>query len=61
MSNHIIGNWFVSVFQMAKMSTYELDEISNNTNYRFTTRRNAKLWSNYKRHIFNENSSISHS
>lgn len=43
MSNHIKGNWFVSLFQMRTMLTVELVKISNSPNYRDTTRRNARL------------------
>ena len=43
MSNHIIGNWFVSLLKMRSMSNEKLNEISINENYRETTRRNARL------------------
>jgi len=42
MSNHIKGNWFVSVFQLFFMSNKELEAIVGNKNYRYTTRRNAE-------------------
>lgn len=42
MSNHIKGNWFVSVFQLFFMTNKELEKIAKNKNYRFTTRRNAE-------------------
>lgn len=42
MSNHIKGNWFVSVFQMYYMSNQELVKIARSENYRETTRRNAE-------------------
>lgn len=44
MSNHIKGNWFVSVFQMQKMSMHQLWAVAINDGYRETTRRNAKLY-----------------
>lgn len=44
MSNHIKGNWFVSVFQMARMTRGELIKIIKSENYRETTRRNARLY-----------------
>lgn len=42
MSNHIAGNWFVSVFQLFFMSNEQLERIAKNKNYRYTTRRNAE-------------------
>lgn len=42
MSNHLKGNWFVSVFRMHFMSSECLAEIEASGNYRETTRRNAK-------------------
>ena len=42
MSNHVKGNWFVSVFQMYYMSNQELVKIARSENYRETTRRNAR-------------------
>lgn len=42
MSNHIAGNWFVSVFKMRNMSQKELERIANSKNYRYTTRRTAE-------------------
>lgn len=44
MSNHIKGNWFVSVFQMVRMSDSELLEMAKSKNYRESTRRNALLF-----------------
>ncbi|CAH8242708.1 conserved hypothetical protein [Vibrio aestuarianus] len=41
MSNHIKGNWFVSIFKMRTMMTVDLVKIANSENYRDTTRRNA--------------------
>ncbi|MBY7902346.1 hypothetical protein [Vibrio vulnificus] len=43
MSNHIKGNWFVSVFKMHFMLTVDLAKIANSENYRESTRRNAQL------------------
>lgn len=43
MSNHIAGNWFVSVFKMSMMLTVDLEKIVKSENYRATTRRNAQL------------------
>lgn len=48
MSNHIKGNWFVSVFQMYYMSTDELMKIADSENYRETTRRNARNELSYR-------------
>lgn len=43
MSNHIKGNWFISVFKMRTMVTVDLIKVVNSENYRETTRRNARL------------------
>ena len=43
MSNHIKGNWFVSLFKMHTMLTVDLVKIANSENYRETTRRNARF------------------
>lgn len=43
-----VGDWFVSVFDLAKMSVKELSEISNNPNYRKSTRRNARNYINLR-------------
>nr|WP_170963419.1 hypothetical protein [Vibrio kanaloae] len=43
MSNHIKGNWFVSLFKMRTMLTVDLVKIANSENYRETTRRNARI------------------
>lgn len=42
MSNHVKGNWFVSVFKMRTMLVVDLQKIANSNNYRATTRRNAQ-------------------
>lgn len=42
MSNHVKGNWFVSVFQMYYMSNQDLVKIVRSENYCETTRRNAR-------------------
>lgn len=41
-SNHIKGNWFISVFKMREMTQKQLESIMHNENYRYTTRRNAE-------------------
>lgn len=41
MSNHIKGNWFISVFKLRTMSVVDLRKVANSENYRPTTRRNA--------------------
>lgn len=43
MSNHIAGNWFVSVAKMVRMSNKDLSAIANNKNYRESTRQNARV------------------
>lgn len=42
MSNHIKGNWFISVFRLFFMSNSDLEKVIENKNYRYTTRRNAE-------------------
>ncbi|HAS6055339.1 TPA: hypothetical protein I7122_21645 [Vibrio vulnificus] len=41
MSNHIKGNWFISVFKLRTMLVVDLLKVANSENYRATTRRNA--------------------
>lgn len=41
MSNHIKGNWFISVFKLRTMLVVDLRKVANSENYRPTTRRNA--------------------
>lgn len=43
MSNHIAGNWFISVKKLHEMVVVDLLKVANSSNYRATTRRNAKL------------------
>ncbi|MDI5832535.1 hypothetical protein OCF84_21560 (plasmid) [Shewanella xiamenensis] len=43
MSNHIVGNLFLSVAKMARMSNKQLAEIANNKKYRESTRQNARV------------------
>lgn len=52
MSDHIKGNWFVSIFKMARMSREELAAIANNHGYRETTRRNAWLILEQRRYTY---------
>lgn len=41
MSNHIAGNWFISVFKMRVMRTADLIKVAQSPHYRETTRHNA--------------------
>jgi hypothetical protein len=41
MSNHVAGNWFISVFKIRTMLVVDLEKVIANKNYRATTRRNA--------------------